>query len=369
MTSASVPWLRTELSTSGPAVHGALDHAELACLGIAPNEIIDFSENSNPFGPSPSVQAAIQTANPATYPDRECLGLRHLLAEQLNCDLQNIVVGNGAAELIWLIGFAFLRSGDRVMIVGPTFGEYERTARLMGAQVMTWWANWCDDFVVETAGISAALQKEQPQLCFLCNPNNPTGVVTPASAIEAWALAHPQTLFVIDEAYIDFVPEMDSIYSCGLPNIFVIRSMTKAYALAGLRLGYALGPPELIAGLKQVRIPWSVNTVAQAAGVAALTDQVYLQQSLQQLTAATAEFRAQLTAIGMIPLTSSTHYMLVPIKPPDENAHSLRAKLLPHGLLVRDCASFGLPNHIRLATRRPEENQQLIACLVHNRIS
>ena len=357
------PPVRADLLSARPAVHGAIDYGELAGYGFAPHEIIDFSENSNPYGPSPAVRAAIAAANPARYPDRECLALRRVLAAHLGCSPQNIMVGNGAAEVIWLIGFAYLQKNDLVMIVGPTFGEYERTVQLMGGQIVEWRGEESADFHIDVSALGAALQRHQPRILFLCNPNNPTGVITKQSTLEAWASAHPQTLFVIDEAYIDFAAGMRSAYALGRPNILVVRSMTKAYALAGVRLGYALGPSAMISALSQVRIPWSVNGIAQEAGIAGLEDQAHLRHSLKELEAAKADFCAQLTAVGFSPLASATHYMLVNVGTQHESAKSFRKTLLRHGLLVRDCASFGLPHHVRLATHRPEENRRFIACL------
>jgi len=354
-----LPHPRTELLATPPAVHGAFDYAELTQQMLTPAAVIDFSENSNPFGPSPAVRAALTNADPAHYPDRECLALRRLLADQLGARAEEIVMGNGAAELIWLIAFAFLRPGDDVLVIGPTFGEYARCAQLMGARVMTWQATATTQFAVDAAAVDEQLKQVQPKVVFLCNPNNPTGTVIPVAMIGAWAAAQPQILFVVDEAYLAFVPGLASVYSLALPNVLMVRSLTKEYALAGLRLGYALGPPSLIAGLTQARIPWSVNALAQAAGVAALHDQAHLQQSLARLDNAKHDLVAGLIDLELSPLPSATHYLLVNVG----GGARFRQRLLKHGLLVRDCASFGLPAYVRIATRKPAENQKLLACL------
>ncbi len=353
------PLPRAELLTIPAAVHGALDYAELAQQALRADQVIDFSENSNPFGPSPAVRTALAVADPAHYPDRECLLLRAALAEHLGISAAKIVMGNGTAELLWLIAFVFLRATDKVLILAPTFGEYARVAQLMGAQVTFWQAKAADNFAVDEAAVGVQLNQLQPRLVFLCNPNNPTGVVIPPATIRAWATAHRQTLFVVDEAYLAFVPDMPSAYALGLPNLLIVRSMTKDYALAGLRLGYALGLPSLIAGIAQVRIPWSVNALAQAAGMAALHDQVYLRHSLARLYAAKAELVAGLIDCGLSPLPSNTPYMLIHVG----DGAAFRQRLLPHGLIVRDCASFGLPAYVRIATHQPHENQTLLAHL------
>ncbi|MBI3958673.1 MAG: histidinol-phosphate aminotransferase family protein [Chloroflexi bacterium] len=350
---------RAELRESEGAVHGAFDYAELARFGLDAGAVIDFSANSNPFGPTPAVTAALAAVDPACYPDRECLALRRALADHLCAAPDEIVAGNGAAEILWLIAFAFLRRGERVLIVGPTFGEYARMAQLMGAEIVHWRATAADGFAVDAGSMAARIDATQPRIVFLCNPNNPTGAVVEAGVLAAWAAASPQILFVIDEAYIAFTDGMPSAHALRLPNLLVVRSMTKEYALAGLRLGYALGPPALIAGLAAARVPWNVNAYAQAAGLAALGDAAYLQRTLAQLRAAKSDLLAGLIAQGYAPLPSATNFFLLPV----EDGARLRAHLLAQGVLVRDCASFGLPHHIRIAARRPEENAKLLNAL------
>lgn len=358
----STPTPRRPLTQVPAAVHGALDYAELQRHGIAPTVVIDFSENSNPFGPAPGVRTALVAVDPARYPDRDCLALRHLLAEQTGAALDEIVVGNGAAELLWLVAFAFLDQGDRVLILGPTFGEYARMARLMGAEVLEWRADATTAFAVDPDAVAKQIDMVQPKLIFLCNPNNPTGTVIDPATIAMWTERLPQTLFVVDEAYLAFVPGLCSLYASRLPNLLIVRSLTKEYALAGLRLGYALGPAALIAGLAQARVPWSVNAAAQTAGMAALADQAHLQQTLAALHVAKAELVAGLQGLGLRPLPSQTHYFLLNVG----SGVALRQSLFPHGLLVRDCASFGLPTYVRIATRKPAENQTLLTCLAQS---
>ncbi|MBX3015066.1 MAG: histidinol-phosphate aminotransferase family protein [Caldilineaceae bacterium] len=356
MNSPRGPLPRLSLAPIPAAVHGALDYAELQRHQLAPDAVIDFSENSNPFGPAPGVRAALAALDPARYPDRESLALRHLLAAQTGADLAEIIVGNGAAELLWLVAFAFLAQGDRVLILGPTFGEYARMAQLMGAEVVQWRA-MATDFAVDPTAVAQQIETVQPKVLFLCNPNNPTGTVIDPAIIAAWANPAPQTLFVVDEAYLAFVPGLRSMAAWQLPNVLVVRSLTKEYALAGLRLGYAVGPTALVAALAQARVPWSVNAAAQAAGLAALADQQHLQETLAALQCAKAEFVSNLQRLGLSPLPSQTHYFLLNVG----DGAAFRQHLLPYGLLVRDCASFGLPAYVRIATHKPLENQALLS--------
>jgi histidinol-phosphate aminotransferase len=339
--------------------HGALDFAELAELGISPDEIIDFSVNSNPFGPSPAVHEALQQVVIDRYPDRESLSLRKALAKKFGLELAQIIAGNGTAELLWLSAIAFIRPNDRVLILAPTFGEYARSVALMGAQVETLWATEENNFVFSTESLYDALKTTSPRLAFICNPNNPTGTTLHSETIASLAKSHPKTLFVIDEAYIQFVPNMVSSISLGLPNLLILRSMTKDYAIAGIRLGYAVGPTDIIAALSKVRPPWSVNAAAQEVGLASLMDTEYLPRTLSHLRAAKQKFLAGFHSLGLEPIPSETHYFIIRVG----KAAELRSQLLKHKLQVRDCASFGLPDHIRVATKKPTENEILLSKL------
>jgi histidinol-phosphate aminotransferase len=342
-----------------PDTHGAFDYAELERLGLDPAQVVDFSVNSNPYGPSPRVREALQGTPLERYPDRECLALRRALSEHLGACPEQIVVGNGTAELLWLIALAFLRPGDDALILGPTFGEYRRAAQLFGAQVCHVTARAEQGFVADRREIIAALERIKPRICFICRPNNPTGATLPMTYLGPGSGRYPGTLFVVDEAYLSFAPGLISAQRVGAPNMLILRSMTKDYALAGLRLGYAIGPEPLIAQLAAVRPPWNVNALAQAAGIAALADQEHLQETMRALWHAREEFVAGLQGLGMKLTPSTTHFFLAEVG----NGAAYRRELLRYGLLVRDCASFGLPEYIRIATRRPEENTRLLAAI------
>jgi histidinol-phosphate aminotransferase len=357
---SSNPTPRSEVVATLPAHHGALDYAELEQLGLAPDSILDFSVNSNPYGPSPLVRHAVMEVPLDRYPDRESLSLRRALAEYWDIPARQFLVGNGTAELLWLVSFTFLQAGDRVLVLGPTFGEYTRTAALMGAQAEFWTAPAESDFEVVPELVERQIGHLQPGLVFLCNPNNPTGFFLSPEIIGGWATAHPHILFVVDEAYQAFAPGAGSALSLGLENILILRSMTKDYALAGLRLGYAVAHNlDIIQALTQARSAWNVNALAQAAGLAALADEAYLRQCLGKLGQAKEDLIRQLASIGLSPVPTTTHFFLVRVG----DGARFRLDLLRQGLLVRDCESFGLPAYVRIATRRPEENEQLVTAL------
>lgn len=349
---------RPEIATLQPATHGGLDHSELERLGLKPGDLLDFSVNCNPFGPPPRIRAIWPGLDLERYPDRECLALRAALAKRHQCSAGQIWIGNGTAELIWLLALAYARSGDPLLIVAPTFGEYTTAGALMGARVETFTSQPKDDFWPNWDALAARLKQLRPRLTFLCNPNNPTGVYAGQAKVKALLAANPAGLLVLDEAYISFVtPGWSSRALLDSGQLAVLRSMTKDYALAGLRLGYLLAAANIVDVVRRAQPPWSVNTAAQAAGLAALQATDYVQNTLAQTAAAKVELVRDLSALGLRVYPSSTHFFLVETG----NAAATRAGLLQRGVLVRDCTSFGLPAFVRVGTRRPEENQRLVA--------
>ncbi len=350
---------RSEVQQMMDVVHGALDFSELEERGIAPESVIDFSVNNNPYGPSPRVRDVLHSVVIERYPDREALALRRR-PQHLDVSIDQLIVGNGSVELLWFVALAYLRPGDPVLILEPTFGEYERVIQLMGARRYIYTMQPETHFTVDEASLLETLQHLQPRVMFLCNPNNPTGSHLPIESIADWATRHPDTLFVVDEAYLPFMsgPSPSMIRHVG-SNVLVLHSMTKAHALAGLRLGYAVGAPSVIAALGKVRPTWNVNAIAQAASIVAIDDVAHLTQTLAQVSEDKNALVADLEAMDLSPLPSVTHFFLCEVG----QASVLRQSLLQRGILVRDCASFGLPNYIRIASRRRSENDLLIRVL------
>lgn len=340
------------------AFHGAIDPGEMRRRGIEPARVIDFSTNVNPFGPSPRVRKAVSSAVLDRYPDRQCLRLRETISEQEGIGIEQIVVGNGSSELLQLLAQTFLRHDDEVLIVGPTYSEYARASRLAGARVNESLATADFQFAVPIEAIEVALQR-QPAIVYLCNPNNPTGQIVERESILGWAASYRSTQFVVDESYIEFTESVASVTNLDVPNLIVLRSLTKSHALAGLRLGYAIADRDVIRQLCQRRIPWSVSAPAQAAGIAAIEDRDYLRTSLARLREAKCELVEQLVARGFRPVQSAANFFLLPVS----DAAAVREHLLSHHVLVRDCRSFGISNHIRIGTRTGAENARLITAL------
>jgi histidinol-phosphate aminotransferase len=328
-----------------PVVHGAVGAAELAPFGLTPAEVLDFSVNTNPLGPSPAVLRAIQDTDWTRYPGDDETPLRAGLAQQSGVLPANVALGNGSAELLWLIALAVLQQDDRVAIVGPTFGEYARAARTVGAHVTQ---------------VEAVTDIPPARLAFVCNPNNPTGALVGRREIELLLHDRNDRVVVVDEAYAAFAAErsrsQDLLASHN--NLIILRSLTKDHALPGLRLGYLLASPELAGAVEAVRPPWSVNAGALRAGLATLEPEAnaHVDRARSLVATSRALLTDRLTAIGYAVRPSAANFVLVNVG----DATAFRRTLLPHGMIVRDCTSFGLPACVRIACRLPEQCARLI---------
>ena len=341
------PFLRPDLDHWQPVTHGSVAADELAELGLHPSDVLDFSVNTNPLGPAPTVLEAISHTNWTRYPGDDETPLRTGLATAAGIPLDYVALGNGSSELVWLICLAVLRRSlrDTVAVVGPTFGEYARAARVMAADV------------VEVRSLTDV--PTSARLAFVCNPNNPTGTFLDAAVIDRVVRTHPDTVIVLDEAYATFVTHRwPSEQLLKYPNVVLLRSLTKDHALPGLRLGYLLAQPDLAHAIEAVRPPWSVNAGALRAGLATLRPAA--RQHVDRARAVVATSRGVLTdglaQLGYPVEPSHANFLIADVA----NARAFRRALLPHRLVVRDCTSFGLVRHVRIACKLPDECARLL---------
>ncbi|MHB9022703.1 MAG: pyridoxal phosphate-dependent aminotransferase [Armatimonadota bacterium] len=343
------------LRESVSSVHGGLDARELAQFGLSPDEVIDFSANQSPLGPSPRVAASIARAEIEHYPDRDALPLASAIARHHGLLPEQVVVGNGSTELIRLLAQLALQPGEETLELSSTFGEYAVATRLAGGIPRQFEIQPEATFTGDD--LRRFLRAQRPRICWLCSPNNPTGHALPPDEIAAAVHSVPETLFVLDEAYCDLlpVPQWSPELLAG-GNLLVVRSMTKAWGLAGLRLGYTLGSAEGMRILRTAKPPWNVNACAQEAGIAALSDSAHYANTISLLREQKAAVTHALQEMGWRVLPSAAAFFLVKVG----DAGRTRRHLLSRGCLVRDCASFGLPEYIRISPRLPEQN----ACLL-----
>jgi len=343
-----------------PVPHGSISDGELVALGLRRDEVVDFSVNTNPLGPSPAAVAVAAATAWSRYPDDAATELRQALAGRDGVSPAEVVVGNGSAELLWLLALAFLEPGDGALVVGPTFGEYARSVEIAGGAVHEFRTAGETGFAVRVPELVAAAAARSARALFLCNPNNPTGTLLSGPALQHLATALPDRLVVVDEAYRQFVddpPATTGLLSLG--NVVLVRSLTKDYAMPGLRLGYALAPEPLRRALDAVRPPWSVNAVAQAAGLAALRDETHLRRARQEVRRARAYLSEALPGLGFRVVPSAANFLLVEVG----DGAAVRSALLRRGLCVRDCASFGLPAFVRIGLRTVPECERLVAAM------
>ncbi len=351
---------RPEVENLQACYHGGLDYNELRAAGLTPEQVIDFSVCANPFPPPPGLRGIFRTVAINRYPDSEATELRQCLSAKLGVAADNILVGSGAVELIRLIVLAYFGRGDAVLILEPPFGEYDVAGQIIGADIFKQWTRAGDSFVPRIDEMVSLIKQHRPKGVFICNPNNPTGQYLSRQEVELILDACGEALLILDEAYIAFVdPSWASIELVRRGNVVILRSMTKDYALAGLRLGYAVASREIIDGLRRVRPPWNVNVVAQQAGVIALGDGDYLERCKRKICRAKQFLTTELCRLGFILVPSETNFFLVRVA----NAKEFRTTLLKRGILVRDCTSFGLPEYIRIAPRTLAECRKLIAVL------
>lgn len=347
---------RPELSAAPPATHGGPAGDEAAR--------IDFSVSLNAFGPAPAVLQAVGAAPLDVYPDPLSLAPRRAAAARWSRPVEEIGFGAGASELVQAICFAMVRIGDTVLVPMPTFGEYARAATLCGARVLQGIAP-PPDYALDAAAIAEAVVQHRPRLAFLCTPNNPTGQRITRDELRgvADACAAVGTLLVVDQSFDAFMAEpLGTPALPGHPAVIHLRSITQDHALAGVRAAFAVGPAHLVAAVERGRVPWSASTLAQAAAVAALGDagEEYAALTLPRLRAERERLEAAFKRLRLPTVRSSTHFLLAGVG----DAAPLAARLLTaHGIRVRDCASFGLPGHIRVAARTPLDNAELIRAL------
>jgi len=342
------------------SIHGGIDYEELKRYGISPDKVLDFSVSINPFGPPPGILDSLNSLLLEHYPDSDATELRQALSDKLKISADKVLVGSGSTELIRLVTAAYLESGDHVIIPQPTYSEYEIACQLANAKIVKQPMLKEPNFKLDMNEITELLRRHRPKALFLCNPNNPTGQYVPRDEVTKIMSSASDSLVVLDEAYVAFTENAwSSMDLTDRGNLIILRSMTKDYALAGLRLGYAVAAEPIISVLQRVRPPWNVNAVAQQAGIAVLHADKYLEECHSRIREAKNFLMRELECLGLSPLPSQTNFFLVHVG----NATIFRQELLKKGILVRDCTSFGLPKYIRLAPRPLPECRKLITAI------
>ncbi len=332
------------------------------------SDSIKLASNENPFGPSPHALAALGQAATqlGLYPDGNGFALKQALARKHGCALESITLGNGSNDVLVMLAEAFLTPSSEAVYSEYAFAVYAIVVQATGAD-----AHVARALPVESAmplghdlNAMLALVNERTRLVFVANPNNPTGTSVDAAALRAFLAALPATtLVVVDEAYIEYTdpsfPDASRFLN-EYPNLVVTRTFSKAYGLAGLRVGYALSHPTIADALNRVRQPFNVNTLALAAACAALDDQAHVAKSVAAAREGIAFVQSALDRLGLRHFPTQGNFVLADCGKP---ALPIYEAMLRRGVIVRPVGGYGLPNHLRITVGTEEQNQRMLAAL------
>lgn len=335
--------------------------------GDCNEELLDFSANINPLGLSEQVKKAIMNnmENLVHYPDPSGAKLKQVISVYYGTHPENIILGNGAVELLYI--YFHSQRPQRVLIPVPSFSEYERAARAADCQIEYMYMDKASDFVLDKKKLLELLPDFDAVI--LGNPNNPTGkLISRADVLELVEGAKKTgSTVIMDESFLDFLTDSDRYtvidQAANYKNLFVIQSMTKFFAIPGLRLGFAVADPALVTVLEQGKDPWNVNLLAQVAGVAALGDEYY-QKAARRIVADCRDslYRRLSEEKMLIVYEPTVNFILVSLANTGLRSGVFVKAMRDKGILVRDCSNYpGLDDyHVRFAVRLKEENDQLL---------
>ena len=326
------------------------------------SDSIKLASNENPLGPSPRALAALQAAlgDVHRYPDGSCYHLRRALARKLRVSPDSLVFGNGSNEIIELVVRTFLHAGEEAVMADQAFVIYRMLVQAQGGRAITVpLRNFTHDLEAMADAITPATR-----LVFLANPNNPTGTIVFREQWQEFLAAVPRdVVIVMDEAYFEYVE--DPRYPDGLSDVggdhllIVLRTFSKIYGLAGLRVGYGVAHPAIIDLLNRLRAPFNVNTLAQVAALAALDDDAHVERTRQVNREGMAFLTAAFAELGLECVPSWANFILVRVG----NAARLYDQLLRRGVIVRPVPVYGFPEHVRVTVGTAAENERLVTAL------
>ena len=335
-------------------------------LGIT--EVIKLASNENPFGPSPLALAALQAQlhELARYPDGNGFILKQALAKKFAVQTNQITLGNGSNDILEFVARAFVQTGDEVIFSQHAFAVYPLVTQAVGGKAVIIPANiYAHDLPAITKAITT-----RTRVIFIANPNNPTGTWFDGAALEYFLASVPANVIVVlDEAYFEYArhPAMNATgypdgmqYLSRFANLIVTRTFSKAYGLAGLRVGYSLANAQIADLLNRVRQPFNVNSLALHAATAALTDQRHIQQCLEHNSKAMRLFEQTLKDRGLSYIPSAGNFIAIDMGQP---AAPIYEALLRQGVIVRPVANYGMPQYLRITLGTEQENARFFAAL------
>lgn len=326
-------------------------------LGLDPASIIKLASNENPLGPSPLATEAARKAlaEGQLYPDGGCFRLRQKLAGKIGVEAAQVVIGNGSNEILELLAHVFLRPGDETVMGNPAFVVYKLATLLLGAKPV-------EVPLVEQTHDLAAMARAvtaRTRLVFVACPNNPTGTANSEADLLAFARALPDhVVLVYDEAYAEYAgqaPDLRPLLREGR-KVICLRTFSKIYGLAALRVGYGYTTPEIASLLNRVRQPFNVNAIAQAAALAALDDEAFVRRSIEENRAGLAQLETGFKALGLAYVPSVGNFILVKTGAGAKHFDALQRR----GVIVRPVGSYGLPEWLRITAGTKSQNERLL---------
>jgi threonine-phosphate decarboxylase len=362
--------IKASIRKLSPCVHGGNVWRTSEKFKIPINQVIDFSVPINPLGiPEKALQSIRHHLTLIkNYPDPDHEWLIKTLSNYVGVESNNIIVGNGSTELIYLFTEVFVESGYDAVIPIPTFGEYKVATMRVGGKPLFLRCDPAKNFRLDIENLEKAISKKT-RMIFFCNPNSPTGILYERDDVLSIVrlAAEKNVLVFLDEDYIDFVDD-DKRYSMAdyvkrYDNLFVLRSLTKFFALAGLRIGFGIASPDVVGALKRAKMPWSVNSLAMFAAAEAVKDDDFVKRSRLLISRSKRRMQKMLQEIPWLSVyPSETNFFLVEITKGPLTSTQLKDRLAKKGLLIRDCSDFdGLNNRFfRVSVRKPRENKKLV---------
>jgi histidinol-phosphate aminotransferase len=326
------------------------------------DDVIKLASNENPLGISPKALDAMRdaVARVSLYPDASSHDLRTAIGRHFGFSIESVGIGSGADDLILQLSMAYLEDGDRVVTSRSSFPIYDIFAHAMRAEMVK--TPLTPSYGIDLAAMANAID-ERTKLVYVCNPNNPTGTIVRDREVARFLERVPErTIVVFDEAYREMadaadLPKTFDLVREGRPNVVVLRTFSKVYGLAGIRIGYGFAHPDLIATLMRVKAIFNVNVVAQAAGIAALDDEEFLARSVERNRVGRAQLCAGFDCLGLEYAESHTNFVLVRIGP---HAEAVQQDLLKVGIIVRPCRGYDLPEFLRITIGTEDQNDRLL---------
>lgn len=344
-----------------PYIPGKTIEEVAAKYKLKSKEIIKLASNENVLGPSPKAIAAIKEVSKRLhlYPDGAGLQLKSKIAQQLKVKPNQLVLGNGSNEVLEFVCRAFLSKGDEVVIPEYTFSMYEAFATIGGAKIRK---VKLKEYKISCESILKAVTAKT-KVVFLCNPNNPTGTLIPHQELKKFVRALPEkVILVLDEAYGDFRAGkgmQQSLEFLRRPNVVLLRTFSKIFGLASLRIGYGVAHPKLADILNRVRQPFNVNGLAQVAAFSGFLDKAHQSKSKKLVREGKKTLERDLTEMGLLPLPSEANFICVKVG----NAQAVAEKMQKEGVVIRPLGSFGLKEFIRITIGTAQQNRRVIKTL------